>query len=37
VNCGSNHLVTVVAIGLPGIGDSSIPASGIDMTTSAKR
>src|SRR5437762_7480263 len=28
---------TVVAIDLPGIGDSSIPASGIDMTTSAKR
>ena len=27
----------VVAIDLPGIGDSSIPASGIDMTTSAKR
>jgi pimeloyl-ACP methyl ester carboxylesterase len=28
---------TVIAIDLPGIGDSSIPASGIDMTTSAKR
>jgi len=28
---------TVVAIDLPGIGDSSIPASGVDMTTSAKR
>ena len=28
---------TVVAIDLPGIGDSSIPATGIDMTTSAKR
>src|SRR5215472_11311001 len=28
---------TVVAIDLPAIGDSSIPASGIDMTTSAKR
>ncbi len=28
---------TVVAIDLPGIGDSSIPASSIDMTTSAKR
>jgi pimeloyl-ACP methyl ester carboxylesterase len=28
---------TVVAVDLPGIGDSSIPASGIDMTTSAKR
>jgi pimeloyl-ACP methyl ester carboxylesterase len=28
---------TVLAIDLPGIGDSSIPASGIDMTTSAKR
>jgi pimeloyl-ACP methyl ester carboxylesterase len=28
---------TVVAIDLPGIGDSSIPAAGIDMTTSAKR
>ena len=28
---------TVVAIDLPGIGDSSIPASGIDMKTSAQR
>jgi pimeloyl-ACP methyl ester carboxylesterase len=28
---------TVVAIDLPAIGDSSIPASGIDMTTSARR
>jgi len=28
---------TLIAIDLPGIGDSSIPASGIDMTTSAKR
>lgn len=28
---------TVIAIDLPGIGDSSIPSSGIDMTTSAKR
>jgi len=28
---------TVVAIDLPGIGDSSIPASGIDMKTSARR
>lgn len=28
---------TVVAIDLPGIGDSSIPASGIDMTNSARR
>ena len=28
---------TVVAIDLPGIGDSSIPKDGIDMTTSAKR
>jgi pimeloyl-ACP methyl ester carboxylesterase len=28
---------TVVAIDLPGIGDSTIPATGIDMTTSAKR
>ena len=28
---------TVVAIDLPGIGDSSIPASGIDMVTSAQR
>src|SRR5260370_31779699 len=28
---------TVVAIDLPGIGDSSIPASGIDMKKSAER
>jgi pimeloyl-ACP methyl ester carboxylesterase len=28
---------TVVAVDLPGIGDSSIPASGIDMRTSAQR
>jgi pimeloyl-ACP methyl ester carboxylesterase len=28
---------TVIAPDLPGIGDSSIPASGIDMTTSAIR
>src|SRR6266481_6083426 len=28
---------TVIAIDLPGIGDSSIPASGIDMKTSAQR
>jgi pimeloyl-ACP methyl ester carboxylesterase len=28
---------TVIAVDLPAIGDSSIPASGIDMTTSAKR
>src|SRR5438045_8887562 len=28
---------TVVAIDLPGIGDSSIPPSGIGMTTHAKR
>jgi len=28
---------TVVAVDLPGIGDSSIPASGIDMKTSAER
>jgi pimeloyl-ACP methyl ester carboxylesterase len=28
---------TVVAIDLPGIGDSSIPSSGIDMTSSARR
>jgi pimeloyl-ACP methyl ester carboxylesterase len=28
---------TMVAIDLPAIGDSSIPASGIDMTTSARR
>ena len=28
---------TVVAIDLPGIGDSSIPSSGIDMKTSAQR
>ncbi len=28
---------TVIAPDLPGIGDSSIPASGIDMVTSAKR
>src|SRR5215471_13617945 len=27
---------TVIAIDLPGIGDSSIPANGLDMTTSAK-
>jgi len=31
------HRFTVVAIDLPGIGDSSIPASGIDMKTSAQR
>ena len=29
--------LTVIAPDLPGIGDSSIPKSGIDMTTSAKR
>jgi pimeloyl-ACP methyl ester carboxylesterase len=28
---------TVIAVDLPGIGNSSIPASAIDMTTSAKR
>src|SRR3954465_7232804 len=28
---------TVVAVDLPGIGDSSIPESGIDMKTSAQR